>query len=139
MPLDFNSLAPLFLTENPPDAPAAVTLEPPTPAPMTAGSQMQMEMPEAKAPAAVSPEEFEAGEELPFVMGEEKSGAMELPGVPKELADLMRADHVTAEQLQAAVAKKGYYPAGTPIANYDPGFISGCLVACWDSVKKIID
>ena len=58
--------------------------------------------------------------------------------IPKALADLMAADGITVEQVQAVVAKKGYYPAGTPIENYDPQFISGCLVACWNSVKSQI-
>lgn len=59
--------------------------------------------------------------------------------IPADLWALMQADHVTADQLQQVVAKKGYYPVGTPIANYDPKFISGCLVACWDKVKSEID
>ena len=59
-------------------------------------------------------------------------------GVPQALWDLMQADGVTAEQVQDAVAKKGYYPAGTPIQNYDPKFISGCLIAAWDQVKSMI-
>lgn len=59
-------------------------------------------------------------------------------GVPQALWDLMQADGVTVEQVQAAVSKKGYYPAGTPIKNYDPQFISGCLVAAWTQVKSMI-
>ena len=59
-------------------------------------------------------------------------------GIPVELANLMALDGVTAEQVQAVVAEKGYYPAGTPISCYDPAFINGCLVACWNTVKSAI-
>lgn len=60
------------------------------------------------------------------------------PGIPKPLWDLMQADGVSEAQVQAAVAKRGYYPAGTPIANYDPDFVAGCLVACWSQVKALM-
>lgn len=140
MPLDFNSIAQLFLTENPPEAAAPVALEKSTPAPQTAGEQMKIGSVEPEPIEAPDPVSFRREQKgpLPFVMGEnDAKDPGDLTGIPKELADLMRADHVSPERLQEAVAKKGYYPAGTPIANYDPGFISGCLVACWDSVKKL--
>lgn len=54
--------------------------------------------------------------------------------IPKALADLMRKDKVNPEELQAVVAKKGYYPMQTPIDRYDPGFVSGVLVGAWPQV-----
>jgi len=62
----------------------------------------------------------------------------ELPGVPKALADLMKPDEVTVEEIQAVVAKKGYYPAYTPIDKYDPQFIAGVLVGAWPQVLAMI-
>lgn len=61
------------------------------------------------------------------------------PDIPKALRDIMEAENVTEAQLQKAVAKRGYYPEDTPISNYDPQFVYGCLVACWDQVKTLID
>ena len=133
--MDFKSIAALFLYEQPVTAPQATEIAKPTPAPATAGEQIRMDMPKQETPVQPSGAEFErqSREELPFKMEDP------LPaGIPKALADLMAADHVTPEQLQQAVASKGYYPANTPIQNYDPQFISGCLVACWDSVKQLI-
>ena len=72
------------------------------------------------------PEQFPASQAAP-------------PGIPKSLWDIMTAENVTEEQLRKAVAKRGYYPEDTPIINYDPQFISGCLIACWDQVKSLID
>ena len=59
-------------------------------------------------------------------------------GIPKALQDLMFPHQVTAEEIQKIVAKKGYYPADTPIKNYDPNFIAGVLVAAWPQVQQAI-
>ena len=139
LPMDFKSIASLFLYEQPVTAPQAAELAKPTPAPATAGEQIRMDMPKQEKTVQPSGAEFERQNReeppLPFVMEE----APEIPAsIPKALAELMAADRVTPEQLQQAVASKGYYPANTPIENYDPQFISGCLVACWDSVKQLI-
>lgn len=59
-------------------------------------------------------------------------------GTPSALADLMRANSVSEEEIRLAVANKHYYPYETPITNYDPNFVNGCLVAAWDAVYKLI-
>lgn len=58
--------------------------------------------------------------------------------IPKALADLMQADGITEQQVCDAVAKGGFFPAGTPIANYGEQFIKGMLIARWPTVKAII-
>ena len=55
-------------------------------------------------------------------------------GIPKALADLMRPQNVTREELMKVVAKKGYYTFETPIENYDQDFINGVLIAAWKQV-----
>ena len=62
----------------------------------------------------------------------------ELADIPVALADLMRNDGATVKEIQAAVGAVGYYPADTPIGNYDPAFIMGSLVADWPSVMRKI-
>lgn len=62
----------------------------------------------------------------------------DLKGIPKGLADLMRANQVSVAEIQSIVGTKGYYPKDTPIQNYDPGFIDGCLVGAWDQVFEAI-
>ena len=59
-------------------------------------------------------------------------------GVPQALADLMRNDSATVQEVQAAVSSKGYYPNDTPISNYDPGFIQGVLIGAWTQVFGMI-
>lgn len=74
-------------------------------------------------------------EELPGTATEEKPWP-----IPRALAELMVNNSVRYEEIQAVVTEKGYYPKGTPIENYDHGFIDGVLVAAWpqvfDMVKK---
>ncbi len=58
--------------------------------------------------------------------------------IPKALAELMIANEVLPEEIQKAVASKGYYPENTPIGNYDSSFISGVLVGAWPAVFGMI-
>lgn len=58
--------------------------------------------------------------------------------IPRALLDLMRDNNVLETEIQLAVSRKGYYPANTPIGNYDPGFVNGVLVAAWPQVYELI-
>lgn len=60
------------------------------------------------------------------------------PAIPQALRDLMMHNDVSEEEIQAVVSKKGYYPEGTPILNYDPGFIDGVLVGAWAQVFGMV-
>lgn len=61
-----------------------------------------------------------------------------LAALPRALTDLMAASGVTYGQIQDAVGHKGYYPANTPIENYDPQFIEGVLIGAWPQVLEVI-
>lgn len=58
--------------------------------------------------------------------------------LPRALTDLMEENQVTVEEIQAAVARRGYYPQATPIENYDPQFIQGVLIGAWQQVFGMI-
>lgn len=58
--------------------------------------------------------------------------------VPEALRRLMDMSGVTAKEVREVVAKVGYYPVDTPIANYEEGFISGMLVGDWKVVESMI-
>lgn len=58
--------------------------------------------------------------------------------IPKALYDLMKVNNVTVLEIQQVCAARGYYPIDTPIANYDPNFINGCLVGAWGQVFAMI-
>lgn len=55
-------------------------------------------------------------------------------GIPKALADLMAANKVSETLIQMVVAKKGYFPADMPIADYPEDFVNGVLIGAWEQV-----
>ena len=58
--------------------------------------------------------------------------------VPKALADLMRANQVSVEDIENVVAQRGYFPRGTPLKDYPSDFIEGCLIGAWEQVYGLI-
>lgn len=90
---------------------------------------------EEKAPETSKPPEKKEPERPP------KSGGIphSLPeDIPKPLRQLMEENGVDEWDIQNVVAARGYYPADTPIARYDPEFISGVLVGAWPQVAAMI-
>lgn len=83
-------------------------------------------------PTATKPAAPKAEPEAPVAMTVDKT-AFNSP-----LYDLMGRDGITEEEVQAVVARRGYFPADTPIHNYPTDFVNGSLVACWDKVKTAI-
>lgn len=59
-------------------------------------------------------------------------------GIPQALKDLMVSNNVSEQEIMDVVAQRGYFPADTPIRNYDPGFINGCLIGAWEQVFELI-
>ena len=58
--------------------------------------------------------------------------------LPQGLRDLMTVNHVSEIEIMEVVSKRGYYPEGTPIKNYDSGFIEGVLIGAWSQVFEQI-
>lgn len=117
LPFDFGQIAHIFSA-----APA------PAPAPSTQPAQTQPAAPVQQPEPAPAPV---AAEELP--------SAVEIPeGIPAALADLMRQNNVTEDEIQLAVSLRGYFPANMPIANYPPDFVQGVLIGAWEQVFGMI-
>ena len=112
--------------------------------------------PKAEAPAPEAPKEVhaEAPEEKPKAEPKKatpkKSAAKKeepkadaapdpLAGIPKALADLMRANSVTRDEIEAAVSIRGYFPHGTPIENYPKEFVDGCLGGAGPQVLSVVE
>lgn len=70
---------------------------------------------------------------------QDKTQTPEEYNLPKPLLDLMQQNNVTIQEIQQAVASRGYYPADTPITNYDPDFVKGVLIGAWDQMLKVIE
>jgi len=129
LPFEFSSIAHLIGTE--PGAPVQTT------APAVVKTDPAPEPPRivqepAPEPVAQQPAQKPAEQPQPDM------AATSYSGIPKALIDLMQANHVAAEEIQAVVADRGYYPKGTPIKNYDPDFIAGVLVGAWVQVYEMI-
>ena len=99
-----------------------------------------MGMPEPPQPATVKAPKQAAHEPEPQSKEKTQPEVKPAPdsGIPKELADLMAANNVTAQDIQQAVAHKGYFPADMPLQDYPKDFIMGCLVAAFPQMLKVI-
>lgn len=88
-------------------------------------------MPQVSKPVAEKPKAEPKTEKTKESPKQEKD---ELDGVPKALADLMRLNNVTIEEIQSVVAGKGHFPKDTPITNYPKDYIEGVLIGAWEKV-----
>lgn len=59
-------------------------------------------------------------------------------GIPKALADLMAANHISEEQIRKAVVAKGTFPEDMPVSDYPVDFVEGVLIGAWDQVYNFI-
>ena len=74
----------------------------------------------------------------PLEESEKPAGTNDLDGLPRALVDLMTENKVTIDEIQQAVASRGYYPVNTPVENYATDFVDGVLVGAWEQVFQII-
>ena len=144
LPFDFAEIG--FTLPNPPGGCTVKPTETPkteqkaekaAPSPAKASPEPPKAEPPAPEPKKAAPEPPAAKSKKP----EPKAKADPDPyaGIPKSLADLMKANNVTREEIEAAVSLRGYFPRGTPIENYPKEFVDGCLVGAWAQVYKIIE
>ena len=61
----------------------------------------------------------------------------DLSKLPTALSDLMKKDSISIEKLQEAIAKKGFFPEGTPVENIPANFWN-MTVANWENFKNFI-
>jgi hypothetical protein len=129
---DFASIAGIFATA--PSATMEKKVEPPkTPTAPTAPKQAA---PVPTAPVCDNPDLNPAPEVKPEVKPE---AAAKPEYIPQALWDLMQMAKVSEADVRAAVEYRGYYPAGTPFAAYDPSFVLKSLIPGWTKVLAIIN
>jgi hypothetical protein len=125
-PLDYAHIAHIFASAVPSSSAAALVhaqSQQPAAAPVTQPADV------ASTPTKLEPE---APPQAPNIASQLN------PNIPQSLRDLMTAHQVTESEIQLVVSLKGYYPADTPITNYDPGFVEGVLVGAWPKVFEMI-
>lgn len=118
IPLDYAQIARCY----PPPSVSA-----PAPAPSPAS---------ASAPAT-APEPAKAAQ--PAVTKNTTTDIPETSGMYlRRLFQLMEHDGIQASEVQDAIAKRGYFPANTPLENLPEDFVMGMLVAKWAQVSAFI-
>lgn len=92
-------------------------------------------VPEIPGPApAVTPADIEAARTMPTPFDEAPEPVAPHLG---PLYDLMERDGVSEAALQAAMAKKGYFTADTPVSVYDEQ-AAGWVVSVWPQIREFI-
>lgn len=90
-------------------------------------------------PAPKAPDPPKESPQPPVQAEAEQPDVQANEDIPQALADLMTANNVTAQDIQQAVAYKGYFPADMPIADYPEDFVMGCLVAAFPQMLQVIN
>ncbi len=93
--------------------------------------------PKSETQTFVNPPSVASDRKENAVVPQQREGTLG-DSIPKSLRDLMETHRVTESEIQLVVSAKGYYPADTPISNYDPNFIDGVLVGAWQKVYEMI-
>lgn len=135
LPLAYSSIAHIFERQAQSPQPNSMPVQP-APKPVQPVQAVQQTPPTTQPQQAPTAEPVLA--QAVAEAHEAEQTALFGEGIPDALRDLMRANAVTSQEIERAVAEKGLYPLGTPIANYDPAFIDGVLVAAWDQVFEHI-
>lgn len=130
LPLDFKSIAHLFNENN--KQPKQQSVVDSIPVQQTIEQQVQqVQQPNTDTDISIS----KFWQPTPYTTEEEAIMAE----LPKALTDLMRSKQVHPSEIQMAVGRKGYFTSDTPIKNYDPEFVQGCLIGAWPSVMQLIE
>lgn len=105
----------------------------------SSGSYVSVETPSKVETVELPPEEKEKRiEELKAKIDEFVEDDADESGVPPQLAELMKSSKITAKEIQKVVENEGYFPAGTPIANYGEDFINGWIITYWQQISETI-
>ena len=125
MPFEYSGIAHLFAYTQPAEMPK------PVPAPT-----VQTAQPTQTAQTATQ----KSDEPLTDLSGfEDVAPPIVIPeGIPKALADLMRANNVSESDIRLVVSQRNYFPYDTPITNYPDDFVQGCLIGAWEQMLPLI-
>ena len=137
VPFDYNSIAQFFNAQTAPPIQQTQPVQQP----------VQQQAPPQQQSAAPVPTPAPTAQTAPPPASDvlDMSGFVDIPiepkipeNLPQSLKDLMKNNSVSEEEIRFVVSQKGYFPEDTPITNYPPEFINGCLVAAWGAVFGMI-
>lgn len=59
--------------------------------------------------------------------------------IPQPLWDLMQQDNITEEDIKLVTESKGYFPKGTPMSVYnEQGYLTGYIIPKWEGLKQLL-
>lgn len=148
LPLDYNSIAHIFKTEEKEEVKKTVQTE----FKNEKKEQLQFEQPkyngDLEAPKIEKTQEEKIMDNFGDIVKEvENTPVKDLVDpfiskpdyIPQPLWDLMQQDNVTEEDIQLVTESKGYFPKGTPMSVYnEQGYLTGYIVPKWEGLKQLL-
>lgn len=148
LPLDYNSIAHIFKTEEKEDVKKTVQTE----FKDEKKEQLQFEQPkyngDLEAPKIEKTQEEKIMDNFGDIVKEvENTPVEELVDpfiakpdyIPQPLWDLMQQDNITEEDIQLVTESKGYFPKGTPMSVYnEQGYLTGYIIPKWEGLKQLL-
>lgn len=148
LPLDYNSIAHIFKTEEKEEIKKTVQTE----FKDEKKEQLQFEQPkyngDLEAPKIEKTQEEKIMDNFGDIVKEVENTPVEdlvdpfiaKPDyIPQPLWDLMQQDNITEEDIQLVTESKGYFPKGTPMSVYnEQGYLTGYIIPKWEGLKQLL-
>lgn len=148
LPLDYNSIAHIFKTEEKEEVKKTIQTE----FKDEKKEQLQFEQPKYNGDLEVPKIEKTQEEKIMDNFGDivkkvENTPVEDLVDpfiakpdyIPQPLWDLMQQDNVTEEDIQLVTESKGYFPKGTPMSVYnEQGYLTGYIIPKWEGLKQLL-
>ena len=148
LPLDYNSIAHIFKTEEKEEVKKTVQTE----FKDEKKEQLQFEQPkyngDLEAPKIEKTQEEKIKDNFGDIVKEIENTPVEdlvdpfiaKPDyIPQPLWDLMQQDNITEEDIKLVTESKGYFPKGTPMSVYnEQGYLTGYIIPKWEGLKQLL-
>lgn len=148
LPLDYNSIAHIFKTEEKEEVKKTVQTE----FKDEKKEQLQFEQPkyngDLEAPKIEKTQEEKIMDNFGDIVKEVENTPVEdlvdpfiaKPDyIPQPLWDLMQQDNITEEDIKLVTESKGYFPKGTPMSVYnEQGYLTGYIIPKWEGLKQLL-
>ena len=148
LPLDYNSIAHIFKTEEKEEVKKTVQTE----FKDEKKEQLQFEQPkyngDLEAPKIEKTQEEKIMDNFGDIVKEVENTPVEdlvnpfiskPEYIPQPLWDLMQQDNITEEDIQLVTESKGYFPKGTPMSVYnEQGYLTGYIIPKWEGLKQLL-
>lgn len=127
IPMEYSAIA--HCIENPETSNSTFTSPPPTQPDVKEQNQFPTQ--------SSTPVDVRGGSTPPADTKQETTVKKEESNLPRNVLDLMQSRNITEKDIMEVVAKKGYFPADTPLINCGKDFIDGWVVPYFDKICQM--